>query len=340
MTADVDKKLWTLSSTLVDSVRIMVRLPILFVSPLFLTAQQMEAVQSAVSSVNKSNISNVYHKQMGRIARMDGVLPGIQAFFEYGKSFALSDGSGSTMWGLYDEITASTGSMAARSAESLAYLQLWQDLIGNTIGAFFRGTLKGKRREEQNILFELFFTLYYIPLYVLMAFGSVVLRILPSSYFLYKVVVFVQTLLATAFVLPLGMLGLVALPFFIFTGATAQPLPSRQGYTAVPTDASTEISAVGSLFTVVLSKPSVDAKVGIRFGSNTSGRIMVTNIKPDSIASKSELQVGDIVHSINRKSLVSSTPREAAATLLAATGDVTLEASHEEASYGNEEATV
>jgi Periplasmic protease len=339
MTTDVDKKLWTLSSTLVDSVRIMVRLPIVFMSPLFLTAQQMEAVQSAVSSVNKSNISNVYHKQMGRIARMDGVLPGIQTFFEYGKSFALSDGSGSNMWGLYDEIATSTGSMAARSAESLAYLQLWQDLIGNTIGAFFRGTLKGKRREEQNILFELFFTLYYISLYVLMAFGSVVLRVLPSSYLLYKVVVLVQALLATSFVVPLAIVGLVALPFFIFTGATVQPLPSRQGYTAVPADTSTEISPI-ELFSVVLSKPSVDTKVGIRFGSNTSGRIMVTNIRPESIASDSDLQIGDIVYSINGKSLVSSTPREAAATLLAATGDVTLEASHDETSFGNEEATV
>mmetsp|Transcript_9525 Transcript_9525/g.17905 ORF Transcript_9525/g.17905 Transcript_9525/m.17905 type:complete len:340 (-) Transcript_9525:2627-3646(-) len=339
MTADVDKKLWTLSSTLVDSVRIMVRLPILFLSPLFLTAQQMEAVQSAVSSVNKSNIGKVYHKQMGRIARMDGVLPGIQPFFEYGKSFALTDGSGSTMWGLYDDITASSGSMAARCGESLAYLQLWQDLIGNTIGAFFRGTLKGNRREEQNILFEFFFTLYYIPLYILMAFGSFVLAMLPSSSILYKLVVFVQILLATSFVLPLGILGLVALPFFIFTGATAQPLPSRQGYTVVPTDSSSEVSTFG-LFSVVLSKPSVDSKVGIRFGSNTSGQIMVTNIKPESIASESELQVGDIVYSVNGKSLVSSTPREAAATLLAATGDVTLEAIHEVESVGNEEATV
>jgi membrane-associated protease RseP (regulator of RpoE activity) len=276
---------------------------------------------------------------MERIARMENPVSGIQSFSGYGRSFALSDGSGSAMWGIYDEIVVNDGSMAARAAESLAYLQLWQDLIGNTIGAFFRGTLKGNRREEQNILFELLFTLYYITLYVLMAFGSVTLKILPANSFMYKIVVLVQILLATAFVVPIGIVGLVALPFYIFTGATAQPLPSRHGYTAVPSSSSTEFSTMTS-FTVVLSKPSVDTKVGIRFGSNTFGRVMVTNIKPESIASYSELQVGDIVTKINGKSLVSSTPREAAATLLSATGDVTLEASHAETSFGNEEATV
>lgn len=339
MTADIDKKLWTLSSTLVDSVRIMVRLPFMLMSPIFLTAQQIEAVQSAVSGVNKSNISAVYHKQMGRIARMDSPAPGNETFSGYGRSFALSDGSGSNMWGMYDEITVGTGSMAARSSEAIAYLQLWQDLIGNTIGAFFRGTLKGKRRDEQNILFEVIFTLYYLPLYVVMAFGSIMLKIIPPSDFLYKIVVLIQTLLAASFVIPIGILGLIALPIYIFTGATAQPLPSRQGYTALPSGSSTEISTVAS-FTVVLVKPSVDTKVGIRFGSSTSGRVMVTNIKPDSIASLSELRVGDIVHSINGKSLVSSTPREAAATLLSATGDVTVEASHADTTIGNDEATV
>jgi hypothetical protein len=339
MIPDTDKKVWTFVSSSVDAVRIMVRLPMMLVAPLFLSAQEMEAVQSAICGVNKSNISNLYHKEMERIAKMSGTT-GVEAFVAYGRKFGLSDGSGETMWNIYDEIVVGRGKMAARSAEAVAYLQLWQDLVGNTIGAFLRGTLKCKKREEQNVFFEVLFFLYYFPLYILMAIGTLMLKCLPANAFFYKLTTFTQTLFAVVWNIPLGLIGLLFLPFFMCCKASPAVLPARaasRGYTTVPDN---DLESGDGTYTTTLDKPNAEAKVGIRFGSNTSAQVMITNIRAESIASKSDLEIGDIVHSINGQTLSGRTPREAASALLSASGIVTIQATHADSSVVSEEATV
>jgi len=339
MIPDTHKKVWTAVSSTVDAVRIMVRLPMMLFAPFFLSAQEMEAVQSAICGVNKSNISNLYHKEMERIANISGTT-GVEAFVAYGRKFGLSDGSGETMWSIYDEIVEGRGKMAARSAEAVAYLQLWQDLVGNTLGGFQRGTLKGNKREEQNVIFEVLFFLYYFPLYIFMAIGTLMLKCLPANGFFYKLVNFINTLFAIVWNLPLGLIGLLFLPFFMCFKASPAALPARaagRGYSTVP-DGDSESG--DSTYTTTLDKPTVEAKVGIRFGSNTSAQVIITNIKSGSIASKSDLEIGDVVHSINGQGLSGRTPREAASTLLSSSGIIMIEASHDASSVVSEEATV
>ena len=334
MSTDSDKKLWTWPSALVDHVRILVRIPMMLLAPAYLTAQQMEAVQSAVSGVNKATISAVWHKNMGRVAGLDGIT-GVEVFYGYGRSFGLSDGTGTNTWDLYDEISEGNGSMAARSADAVAFLQLWMDLMGNTIGAFLRGTLKCSKREEQNVLFEFIFFIYYIVLYIMMVMGALSLKCAPAkSAFAYKVVQFVHSFIVSLYILPFGIIGLLALPLYICAGVEATPLPSRLGYTAVGGDDDV------ATYTINLVKPDKASKVGIRFGSNTSGQVMVTNIKSGSIASASDLEIGNIILSINGKNVVGRTPREAAAILLNAHGVVTVTATHDHGTVVDEEATV
>jgi len=337
MSADDYKKVWTFQSSSVDAIRIVVRLPMMILAPFFLSAQEIEAVQSAICGVNKANISNVYHQEMERIANMSSIV-GVEVFVGYGRSFGLADGSSDTMWTLFDEIAEGKGMIAAKSAEAVAYLQLFQDLVGNTIVGFLRTTLKGKKRQEQNLAFETFFFIYYFPLYVLMAAGTSVLRFFPANEYSYKLVTLIQTIFAAVFLIPFGLIGLLVLPIVICTGASTSPLPSRMDYSAIPDD---DVEGGGpDTFTAVISKPARAAKVGIRFGSNTSGQAMITNIKQGSIAASSDLEIGDLVFSINGKSLVGRSPREAASTLLAASGNITVEATHADSSVMNEESTV
>jgi membrane-associated protease RseP (regulator of RpoE activity) len=78
----------------------------------------------------------------------------------------------------------------------------------------------------------------------------------------------------------------------------------------------------------------------MRFGSNISGQTMITHIKPNSIASLSDLSIGDNVLSVNGKSLINIPPKDAAQILKNASGVVTIVAAHTDDLVFDEEATV
>lgn len=329
--ADTDKKLWKWESFLLDHVRVMTRLPIiLFAAPLFLTAQQMEAIQLAVSEINKSNIGKVWHKSLQRMAKLDSIT-GMEVFNSYGRSFGLSDGAGANTWALYDEILVGKSANTARAAESVAFMQMWMDLLGNTIGAFLRGTLTCNKREEQSVVFEILVTLYYFVEYVLMALATLIMSVMPANDIVYKLVYFIHAIVAACFIIPIGIIGLVALPIYIIAGLDASTLPNREGYTAVEGE---------DTYTVKFIKPFVDQKVGIRFGGNTSGQVVITNIRPDSIAATTQLQIGDVVLAINNRGVENIPPRQAATILKGSTGEITIEASTSDGTIVNDEDTV
>ena len=84
----------------------------------------------------------------------------------------------------------------------------------------------------------------------------------------------------------------------------------------------------------------MDQKVGIRFGGNTSGQVVITNIRPDSIAATTQLQIGDVVLAINNRGLENIPPRQAATILKGSTGEITIEASTSDGTIVNDEDTV
>jgi hypothetical protein len=335
MTSDSQKKLWNWQSALVDHVRITVRIPMMILAPVILTAVQIEAIQSAVSDVNSSNIGSVWHKRMSQIAGLDGAKTKVQVFSRYGRSFGSSDGAGSNAEAMYNELVVGQSAMVARAAEATAFLQFHMDLVGNTVLAFLRGTLRGAKRNEQSVIFEIIFVIYYISMYSTMAFASSALKNLPSdSPGIYVSITIVQCLFASMFIIPFGIAGVLMLPVYIFNGGEASPLPPRH-YATIPD----EISSIVT-YSIDVVKPSQQSKVGMRFGSNVLGQVMITNIKQTSIASMSNLQIGDTIFSINGKSATNVTPKEAAAILLNASGVVNIVAAHSEESVFDEECTV
>lgn len=326
----------------VDAVRILIRVPMMFASPLLLSAKEIEAVQETISGVNKASISRFYHQEMSRISGLDGIT-GVEAVTGYARSFALSDGTSTSMWAVFDEIAAGKGNMAAKSVEAMAYQQYWQDLVSNTIGTFLRGTLKGQSRAEQNIVFEVLFFLYYFPLYVLMVLGLMILKVFPSNNeYLFKFVTLIETAFLTIFTLPFGLLGLLMLPIAMMTKISSSPLPSRQGYEEIPETDEEEAGTrqLPGTYLTFITKPKKDMKVGLRFGSNTSGAVVVTNIKQGSLAESSELLVGDLVFNINGTTLEGKSPRYAASLLLGSVGKIAIEGTHADASIVDDEGTV
>lgn len=313
----------------------MVRIPIMMMAPLVLTAQQIEAVQTAVTEVNSSNIGSVWHKRMNQVAGLEGSRTKVQLFLRFGRSFGSSDGAGSTAEIMFDELAVGQSAIVARAAEAVAFLQFHMDLVGNTVLAFLRGTLRGSRRNEQNAIFEVIFVIYYITMYSIMAIAASALTSIPQkSPRIYLSITVFQCMFASLFIVPFGITGILMLPFYIFSGVEAVPLPSRH-YTAVPD----EMSLIET-YSIDIVKPSQQSKVGMRFGSNVLGQVIITNIKSDSIASLSNLGIGDIVFSINGQNVANGTPKEAASILLSASGVVKIVAAQSDESIFDDEGTV
>lgn len=337
MAVDAQKKLWTLQSSLIDHVRIMARLPMIFAAPALLSASEMKSIQNAISEVNNSNLGIVWNKQMTRISGIESnPSNNLQAFGTYGRHFGLTDGTGLCVEDLLSTISRDKSTMVAKAAEAVAFQQMWMDLMGNTMLAFLRGTLRGAKREEQSTRFEVIFAIYYFFLYILLAMITSILGKLPSNKpVIYVCVNIILATLGTIFVIPFGIAGLIMLPIYIFSGKEAAPLPSRQDYVKLPDD-----EMIPSTYTIDIVKPKQETKVGMRFGSNISGQTMITHIKPNSIASLSDLSIGDNVLSVNGKSLINIPPKSAAQILKNASGVVTIVAAHTDDLVFDEEATV
>jgi hypothetical protein len=315
----------------------------LLTAPAFLTASQMEAVQSAVCDINYSNIGKTWHRQMKRVSGIDddsnkhadntttnssssstSSSSNLEDFLLYGKTFGISDGTGYNVDELTTVMKEKHSQFVMYATEAVAIQQMWMDLMGNTILAFLRGTLFGSPRKEQNRIFEVIFFTYYSILYLFLATESRLLATLPSnSPTLYKIITEAHYILTCIFVIPFGIAGLGMLPFYIISGGEAQPLPSRGSYVSIPEDES-----IGQTYAIDLVKPNVDSKVGMRLGFNSKGQIMITSIKPNSIASASDLRAGDIIIAVNGKKLTNISPEEITEFLLKSTGVLTITVAH------------
>jgi hypothetical protein len=243
----------------------------------------------------------------------------------YGKSFGITDGTGCHVDELGVSMVETFSPVFYRAVEAVAIQQMWMDLMGNTILAFVRGTLTGSPRKEQNRIFEIVFFFYYIMLYFFLLMESRILETLPSNQpLLYKTITWINGAVSSIFIVPVGFAGLVMLPFYIFHGGEAQPLPSRGSYVPVPEDSSTS----GITYAIDLVKPTQDSQVGMRLGFNSKGQIIITSIKPNSIASSCDLRAGDAILSVNGKNLRNNSPEEVTQFLRNSTGVLTITVAH------------
>jgi len=291
-------------------------------------------------------LSSVYHEAMDRMAETTGANTSvyIALFKAYGREFAIANGSreNDSVINIFSQITsAKSNTWAAKAAQAVAYYELWQNLFGNTLMAFLNGTLKGKRRSEQNIIFEVCYFILLFPLYLMLAIYYTLLKVTPVCClpsFFYILNFLITSLLEVSYTLPIGIIGLIFRSCLI-TDRSRLGLEahngsaSRSGYSAIG-------SNVTDYTVIQFIKPRQQIKVGLRFGSDRNSNLMISNIKSESIASASGLRIGDLVKSINGADIQNLPPKDAANILMQSVGEVRMEISHSSTLMEYDESTV
>ncbi len=340
---DADKKLLTLHSTLLYNSDLLLNLPMILVAPYFLSVSEIEGIRESINEVNDCNLSSVYHDAMERVTSNTGPYSVYIALFKaYGREFAIANGSreNDSVMNTFSQIaSAKSSNSAAKAAQAVAYYEFWQNLFGNTLMAFLNGTLRGKRRSEQNIIFEICYFVIFFPLYLVLAIYYTILQITPTCCFpsfFYILTFLVTSIIEVSYSLPICIVGLIFRSCLIADRSRLVLEPasgSRSGYTAIGSNA-TDYSVIQFM------KPRQQVKVGLRFGSDRNGNLMISNIKVESIASASGLRIGDLVKSINGADMKNTPPRDAANILMQSVGEVRMEVSHSSNLLDYDESTV
>lgn len=279
-----------------------------------LEASEMYAIETAVNKVNDCNLSSFRqdrNKPSATIAKKP-------LFEAYGTEFATSDDSKSTTTStLFDEISTTKSIWAARAAEAVASYESWENLMGNTIMSFLSGTLRGKRRSEQSILFEVLHFVLFFPLYVLLAVYSILQRLVPCSCpspVLYKLNHLIITVVEFSYTISIGIVCVI---FRVCIG-NKPPLEAKSEYITIGEDEPKYI-------VIDIVKPMQNIKVGIRFGADKNGILTISNLKANSLAYQAGLRIGNQVKSINGTDVLNCVPRDAAKQISESTGVVRLE---------------
>jgi len=187
----------------------------------------VESVHLSTNSVNKCPFCTGLHTEIGRLAGLEDAIAVNECgkvadaekdefgiFSEYGAAFGENHGRGEEVESLFEKIKAEKGQMAASSAKGLALFLLWGSLGGNTLLAFFRGTLRGNVRPGTNVYFEGAFAVYHIVVFAIITATSKILSFLPSN--VPKVVNIIIGLVlptvASIWIIPYGLLGLIITP--------------------------------------------------------------------------------------------------------------------------------
>lgn len=350
--AERQTKQWTLSSCLADHSRILVNsLPLALLAPFFFSPEQIETIESSVAAVNHSQLSTTSRKAMSALLDPQQLteVDGLEVLVGLGKSFGFSNGYGSKYTSLEHQFSSSsTYKMPAfvfKVATAVCLKQYWMDLMGNTLLSFMDGIFDTRERrifrEENSILFQAAFFLYYILAYLLMTIGAFVLaifaRILISIPMIrttiYLLCYYLSIIFSSFFIVPLGLLGIVLSPCFVIK-QSKNPLASKEEYSIIPQNQDRNYNALlPGTFTTTVNKSKREQKVGVRFGSNRVGAVMVTHIKAGGlIDTETDLAVGDTVFRIGTVDLIGKTPKVAAQTLLDSVGTISIVASHDESS--------
>mmetsp|Transcript_24661 Transcript_24661/g.28507 ORF Transcript_24661/g.28507 Transcript_24661/m.28507 type:complete len:223 (+) Transcript_24661:24-692(+) len=207
---------------------------------------------------------------------------------------------------------------------------MWENLVGNTMMDFFSFTLRGNQRFEQSFLFEVLFTIYYVPLYVLLVLYYTTID-LSSKYLsevpkaagslIFKFLFMLASIIVIFYIIPYGIIGLISKIWLKEKDRT--PIAAKTGYTQIADTPDTE--SISTLKTISFVKPEQSKKIGIRFGSDDDGNVIVSNIRQNSIAEMAGLKIGDVVYTVNGTDIGKVPPRRVAHTLSAAVGDIKME---------------
>jgi AhpD family alkylhydroperoxidase len=179
----------------------------------------------AVNSANECPYCTGLHVELGRMAGLGDAAEintitksadeierdaEEEAFVRFGRLFGQNDGRGPCVEKSYKDIAEKFGGASARAARGLGFFLYWGSMSGNTLNAFYFGTLCCKRKKGTNPLFEILFALWYCLLFVIIQVVSKILSCFPVVPKCISMMLgVVLALVASIWILPFGILGLL-----------------------------------------------------------------------------------------------------------------------------------
>ena len=223
------KKMWTTQGFFADHkivFRNLFRIAGAYVGPHAVDPELNEAVMVTVNSVNSCPYCEGLHGELARMAGVDNPdqLMHAKTLSEctnvvddpaivYARTFAEHDGRGDAETRAFDVLADKTSMGFAMSVRALCWFLLWGSIGGNTLNGFF-ARLTGRAKKGSSPLFELFFTLYYGPLFLIIAVVNTLLKFAPK----------VPKWFSAFFGL---VLTVIAGSWILFPGILAQVLPTK-----------------------------------------------------------------------------------------------------------------
>ena len=188
------KKMWTPQGFFADHrmvFRNLLHIAGAYIGPNAVDPELNEAVMVTVNSVNSCPYCEGLH---GELARMAGVedpeqLMSAQSLSEctkvvddpaivYARTFAEQNGRGAVEAQAFQALANATSEGFAKSVRALCWFLLWGSIGGNTLNGFF-ARMAGRAKQDSSFLFELLFTLYYGPLFLIIAIVNALLKFAP-----------------------------------------------------------------------------------------------------------------------------------------------------------------
>ena len=162
-----------------------------YIGPNSVDPELNESVMVTVNSVNSCPYCEGLHGELARMAGVDDPEQLMSAkslsdctrvvddpAIVYARTFAEQDGRGSVEKEAFNTLIQATSEGFARSVRALCWFLLWGSIGGNTLNGFF-ARLAGRKKTGSSFLFELVFTVYYGPLFLVIALVNALLKFAP-----------------------------------------------------------------------------------------------------------------------------------------------------------------
>lgn len=217
------KKMWTAQGFFADHkmvFRNLLRIAGAYIGPHSVDPELNEAVMVTVNSVNSCPYCEGLHGELARMAGVEEPERLMQAnslsectnvvddpAIVYARTFAENNGRGDIEANAFATLATQTTEGFAGSVRALCWFLLWGSIGGNTLNGFF-ARLTGRAKPGSSALFELLFTVYYGPLFLIIALVNALLKFAPkvpkwfSAFF-----GLVLTVIAGSWILLPGFLG-------------------------------------------------------------------------------------------------------------------------------------
>ena len=219
------KKMWTLGGWLADHRQVFFQVPRIFGAYVGKNSIEPSLNESVMVTVNSANSCPFCEGLHGELARMAGVeevdsLMQAQSLQEcetlsdesairYARIFAECNGRGPNEEKAFAILSSTEGEGRARSIKALCWFLLWGSIGGNTINGFL-SRFRGAGSKDSSVVFELVFSVYYGPLFLLIAVVNGLLRFFPKvpAWFSASLGVLL-TIIASVWIIPLGFFSMI-----------------------------------------------------------------------------------------------------------------------------------